>query len=117
MDWSFLEGSRTFDLAWGLATAALCLALAVPILWWSLPAHRRSLFGTALDPHGNLQVGYGVFTMAMAFTNLGCRAIPHGDLPLVHPTFFAMTVALVLGLGPRILVVARRRAPQGPHRA
>jgi hypothetical protein len=110
VDWSFLEGTRTFDLTWGLATGALCLALALPILWWSLPAHRRSLFGRTLDPHGNLQVAYGVFAMAMAFTNVGCRAIPHGELPFVHPTFFAMTVALVVGLGPRVLAVARRTA-------
>jgi hypothetical protein len=110
MDWSFLEGSRAFDLTWGLVSGAVCLALAVPILWWSLPAHRRSLFGRAIDPHGNLQVAYGVFAMAMACTDVGCRAIPHGELPFVHPTFFLITLALVAGLAPRIALVARRTA-------
>jgi hypothetical protein len=110
MDWSFIEGSRVFEVTWGLVTGAICLALAVPILWWVLPGHRRSFFGRAIDPHGNLQVGYGVFAMAMACTNIGCRAIPHHDLPYVHPTFFLMTVALVIGLAPRLLVVARARA-------
>jgi len=103
-----MEGSRAFDLGWGIVTACACLAVAIPVLWWSLPAHRRALFGTALDPRGTLQLAYGIFAMAMAFTNLGCRAIPHGELPYVHPTFFAMTVALVAGLAPRVVAVARR---------
>ncbi|HTW84230.1 MAG TPA: hypothetical protein VMD91_09205 [Candidatus Sulfotelmatobacter sp.] len=109
MDWSFLEGSRAFDVTWGLVSGALCLTLALPILWWSLPAHRRSLFGRALDARGNLQLAYGIFAMAMAFTDAGCRLIPHGDLPWVHPTFFVMTLALVVGLGPRVVAVGRAR--------
>jgi YVTN family beta-propeller protein len=103
-DW--IEGSRAFDVTWGLTTAALCLAVGVPILRWTLPAHRRSFFGPAIDPSYRLQVGYGVFCLAMAFTNAGCRAIPHDGLALVHLTFFAITVALVLGLGPRVVVMA-----------
>jgi hypothetical protein len=45
--------------------------------------------------------------MAMAFTDIGCRAIPHGNLAFVHPTFFLMTLALVVTIAPRLLVVAR----------
>jgi hypothetical protein len=103
-DW--IEGSRAFDLTWGFTTAALCLAVGVPILWWSLPEHRRSLFGYAIDPHERLQLGYGVFCLAMACTNAGCRAIPHDDLAFVHPTFFLITVAIVLGLGSRVVTMA-----------
>jgi hypothetical protein len=116
-DW--IEGSRAFDLAWGFTTAALCLAVAVPMLWWILPGHRRSYFGAAIDPHNRLQLGYGVFCMAMAFTNAGCRAIPHDDLGFVHPTFFLITVAIVVGLGPRVLAMAieaRRRMQASPAR-
>lgn len=103
-----MEGSRAFDITWGVATAALCLALAVPILWWWLPEHRRSFFGTRLDPSYRLQLGYGLFCMAMAGTNLGCRAIPHDDLGIVHPAFFAITAALVVALGPRVALLALR---------
>ncbi len=109
-----MEGSRAFDLGWGLGTGALCLALAVPMLWWQLPAQRRSFFGSAVDPKQRLQLGYGIFAMAMAWTNVGCRAIPHGDLAFVHPTFFVTTAALVTGLGPRVvwmLAHAPDRAP------
>ena len=110
-DW--IEGSRTFDLTWGFTAAALCLAVGIPILWWRLPNHRRSFFGLAVDPAYRLQLGYGVFCLAMACTNVGCRAIPHDDLGFVHPTFFLITVAIVLGLGPRVammLLVPRRGA-------
>ena len=109
-DW--IEGSRTFDLSWGFTTAALCLAVGAPMLWWWLPEHRRSFFGTAIDPSYRLQLGYGVFCLAMAFTNVGCRAIPHGDLAFVHPTFFTITVALVAGLGPRVLAMMLTSRPR-----
>ena len=107
-DW--MEGSRAFDLTWGLATGAICLALAIPMLWWWLPEHRRSFFGRAVDPHDRLQLGYGLFCMAMAGANIGCRAIPHDDLRLVHPAFFLITVALVIGLTPRIAALALYRS-------
>lgn len=107
MNWGWIEGSRSFDLVWGLVSGALCVALAVPILRWSLPAHRRSFFGAAVDPAYRLQLAYGLFCMAMAGTNIGCRAIPHDDLPFVHPTFFLITVALVVGLGPRVFRMLR----------
>lgn len=107
---AFLEGDRTFSLAYGLATGALCLALAVPLLYWVLPGRERSFFGARIDPNQRLQLGYGIFCMAMAFTDVGCRAIPHGDLAYVHPTFFLMTLALVLGLAPRTVQLLARRA-------
>jgi hypothetical protein len=105
----FLEGDRTFSLAYGFLTGGLCLALAIPILWWVLPGSRRSFFGTYVDPAARLQLAYGILCMAMAFTDVGCRAIPHGPLPFVHPAFFLMTVVLVAALGPRVLAVARAR--------
>ena len=105
-----MEGSRAFDVTWGLVAAALCLALAVPMLWWWLPEHRRSFFGRAIDPRFRLQLAYGLFCMAMAGTNIGCRAIPHDDLPLVHATFFLITVTLVVALVPRIAVMVIRPA-------
>jgi hypothetical protein len=103
----FLEGDRTFGLVYGFVSGGLCFALAIPILWWVLPASRRSFFGTRIDPAARLQLAYGILCMAMAFTDIGCRAIPHGSLEFVHPAFFLMTVALVATLGPRVLVLAR----------
>lgn len=109
-----MEGSRLFDEAWGLVAAAFCLAVAVPVLWWWLPEHRRALFPRAVDPRFRLQLGYGLFGMAMAGTNVGCRFIPHAALEAVHPTFFLITVALVLGLAPRLLWMALcRHRPAG----
>jgi hypothetical protein len=106
----FLEGDRAFELTYGFVTGGICLALAVPLLYWVLPGRRRSFFGSAIDPHYRLQLAYGIFTMAMAFTDIGCRAIPHGDLAFVHPTFFFMTILLVVTIAPR--VIAMLRAPQ-----
>jgi hypothetical protein len=108
---AFLEGDRTFSIAYGLITGGLCLAVAIPILWWVIPGHRRAFFGGAIDPHYRLQVGYGIFTMALAFTDIGCRAIPHGPLLFVHPTFFLLTLLVVATLGPRAIAVARTTAP------
>jgi hypothetical protein len=106
---AFLEGDRTFGLAYGLVTGGLCLALAVPLLYWVLPAHRRSFFGARIDPAYRLQLAYGIFCMAMAFTDIGCRAIPHGPLMFVHPAFFLITVTLVAAIAPRIAALARAR--------
>ncbi len=114
----WMEGSRGFDELWGLGAAALCLAVAVPTLWWWLPEHRRAFFARAVDPRYRLQLGYGLFAMAMAGTNIGCRFIPHAALEAVHPTFFVITVVLVLGLAPRVLWLALRRhglAERGQH--
>jgi hypothetical protein len=108
----FLEGDRAFDIVWGSTTGAISLALAIPILWWYLPKHRRSLFGPAIDPKYRLQLAYGLLAMGMFGTNSLCRFIPHGFLEYVHPTFAFITLALVVGLGPRIAYLAlqtRRR--------
>ncbi len=110
----FLEGDRAFDLIWGTASGAIALALAVPMLWWWLPKHRRSLFGTAIDPDCRLQLGYGLFAMAMFGTNFFCRFIPHGFLEYVHPTFAFITLALLIGIGPRIVYVALSARKQRP---
>ncbi|GAC1576636.1 MAG: hypothetical protein NVS3B7_09620 [Candidatus Elarobacter sp.] len=116
MDWSWMEGSRAFEIAWGLTAGAICLAVAVPMLWWVLPGHKRSFFGHAIDPAFRLQLAYGIFTMAMAWTNVGCRVIPHDDLPLVHPAFFLVSLALVAGLGPRVVwLLLPRSAARRPH--
>jgi hypothetical protein len=106
----FLEGDRTFDLVWGSVTGALSLALAVPILWWWLPKHRLSVFGTAIDPRYRLQLAYGLLAMAMSATNFFCRFIPHGFLEFVHPTFAFITLALLVGLGPRVASLGLRSA-------
>jgi hypothetical protein len=107
----FLEGDRAFGITYGLVTGSLCLALAIPLLYWVLPGHRRSFFGAAIDPNYHLQLGYGIFCMAMAFTDIGCRAIPHGSLALVHPTFFLMTIVLVVTIGPRVIAMLRTPHP------
>ncbi len=115
----FLEGDRVFDLVWGTASGALSLALAVPMLWWWLPQHRRSVFGAGIDPHYRLQLAYGLFAMAMFGTNFFCRFIPHGFLEYVHPTFAFITLILLAGLGPRIIYIAltrRRTARPQPLR-
>lgn len=104
----FLEGSREFDVIWGTLTGLACLALAVPVLWWWLPEHRRSFFGTRIDPGYRLQLAYGLFAMAMFGTNIGCRYIPHGFLEYVHPTFALITAILILTLTPRIAYLALR---------
>lgn len=109
-----LEGTRAFDLAWGATTGLLCFSVAVPVLWWVLPGHLRSFFGTRIDPHARLQLAYGIFAMAMAFTNVLCRAIPHAYLDYVHETFALMTAVLLATMGPRVaymLLENRRSAP------
>ena len=108
---AFLEGDRTFSIVYGLITGGACLALAIPLLYWVLPEHRRSFFGPRVDPAYRLQLGYGIFCMAMAFTDIGCRAIPHGELTYVHPTFFLMTLTLVVAFGPRLLALSRLDTP------
>ena len=102
---AFLEGDRTYDIIYGAITGGLCFALAVPLLYWVLPGHRQSFFGPRIDPAQRLQLAYAIFCMAMGFTDVGCRTIPHGDLPWVHPTFFLMTLALAVTLGPRIVAL------------
>jgi len=105
---NLLEGDRTFDIALGTLTGAICLAIAIPILLWTLPSHRRRLFSRSVDPHGILQIAYGVFCMAMAWADALCRYIPHGPLAWVHPAFFATTLLIAVVIGRRVLAVARR---------
>ena len=93
-----LEGDRGFDILWGSATALTSLALAVPLLWWWLPEHRRSVFGTAIDPTYRLQFAYGLLAMSIFATDALCRFVPHGFLEYVHPTYAVITLALAGGL-------------------
>jgi Na+/melibiose symporter-like transporter len=103
-DW--LEGSRTFSIVFGTVTSLACLSLALPILYWCLPASRKWIFTKESDPHLLLQIGFGVLSISMAFADALCRFIPHPKLGFVHPAFFLTTCALVLLLGPRVLGVA-----------
>jgi hypothetical protein len=103
----FLEGGHTFGLIYGLISGGLCLAVAIPLLYWVLPGRQRSFFGPRIDPRYRLQLAYGIFCMSMAFTDIGCRTIPHGELAYVHPTFFLMTIALLVALAPRVLTLTR----------
>jgi hypothetical protein len=110
VDWAYvctaIEGDRTFSIIWGLTTGAICLLIAVPTLWWTLPGHERWVFPRAVDPRRQWQMYYGVYTMAMGFTNVLCRMIPHGLLPWVHPAFFLVTIILTVTLGTRIAYLA-----------
>jgi hypothetical protein len=115
---SWIEGSRAFDIAFGAATAAACLSVAIPTLWWVLPKSRVWLFSKTIDRNQGLQIAYGIFCMAMAFTDALCRTIPHAYLPGVHPAFFLTTILIVFGLGPRVAYAAllqsrRLRRPSG----
>ena len=112
VSWEWMEGARAFEVLWGLVAGSVCFVLGFSILWWWLPAHRRSLFGARIDPQWRLQLAYGLFCLAMAATNVLCRAIPHAELPYVHPTYAAITLALVVGLAPRVVWVATH-----PHAA
>lgn len=106
-----LEGSRAFDIVLGTITGLVCFTVAAPILWWSLPAHRRRIFAPAADRYGAVQIAYGVFCMAMAWADALCRYIPHGPLGPVHPAFFLTTTLIVVVVGPRVVVAATRRQP------
>jgi hypothetical protein len=112
-DCAWIEGSRSFNIAFGLTTASVCLGIAVPTLWWVLPRSRVWLFPPNVDRRQGIQLAYGIFAMAMAFTDALCRLIPHGKLPLVHPAFFATTVILAGLVGPRVFYVFTRLARDG----
>ena len=107
---TWIEGSRAFNITFGAITAAACLSVAVPTLWWVLPRSRVWLFSKAIDRNQGIQLAYGIFCMSMAFTDALCRAIPHGHLPWVHPAFFLTTLLIVFGLGPRVAYVALTRS-------
>jgi hypothetical protein len=105
----WIEGSRTFNILFGATTSGVCLLVAVPILWWVLPQHRRWFFSRGADGHQRIQLAYGIFCMSMAFTDALCRFIPHKPLEWVHPAFFYTTVLIALGIGPRVAYLLLRR--------
>jgi hypothetical protein len=105
----WIEGSRAFKILFGATTAGVCLLVAVPILWWVLPLHRRWLFLPGVDRHQRIQLAYGLFCMSMAFTDALCRFIPHKPLEWVHPAFFYTTVLIALGIGPRVAYLLLQR--------
>ncbi len=110
--WSFdwLEGSRAFSIAFGTLTSAACLSLALPILYWCLPASRKWIFGARDGRSLALQVGYGVLSISMGFADALCRYIPHRRLGNVHEVFFLTTISLIVILGPRVYPLFRRPA-------
>jgi hypothetical protein len=110
---SWIEGSRTFNVVFGLVTGGVCLSVGVPTVRWVLPRYRAWLFSPSIDPRQGIQLAYGIFCIAMACTDVLCRTIPHGPLPWVHPAFFLTTLIIGLGLGPRVLAVALRERRRG----
>jgi hypothetical protein len=60
-----------------------------------------------VDPHGILQIAYGIFCMAMAWADALCRYIPHGPLGWVHPAFFVTTLLIAVVIGRRVLALAK----------
>ncbi len=102
-----LEGSRTFDIAWGAATGTLCFALGALVIVRWLAARRTgapSLFGSAVDPQRRLHLAYGIAALGMGGTNYGCRFIDHNYLSGVHEGFFAITFVLVALIAGRLFV-------------
>jgi len=113
---SWIEGTRQFDIAFGAITSAVCLSIAIPTLWWVLPRFAVWVFPRDVDENRYLQLAYGIFCMAMAFTDALCRFIPHALLPWVHPAFFLTTLIIALGFGPRVwyLVIRQLLAGRNP---
>jgi hypothetical protein len=121
MDWfEAIDASRGFSIVFGTITAGLCLSIAIPMLWWTLPAHRIRVFNPRTDDKLYFQAGYGIAAMAMGWANALCRYIPHARLGLVHPAFFVTTLLLVGFLGPRVarrlFAVRRATASKAPAR-
>ena len=118
MDWfEAIDASRGFSIVFGTITAGLCLAIAIPMLWWTLPAHRVRVFNPRTDDKLYFQAGYGIAAMAMGWANALCRYIPHARLGLVHPAFFVTTLLLVGFLGPRVARRLFARRPATPSTA
>jgi hypothetical protein len=118
MDWiDAIDASRNASIAFGTATAGLCLLLAVPLLWWTLPNHRVRVFAERADPKMFVQLAYGIAAMAMAWADALCRYLPHPRLGVVHPAFFVTTVLLVAMLAPRVArrLIATAAAPAPPR--
>jgi hypothetical protein len=113
-----LEGSRTFDIAWGATTGTLCFVLGIALVYSWVTARRSggaSVFGRAVDPSRALHLAWAVVALGMGGTNYGCRFIDHNYLAGVHEGFFAITLVVYAVLGPRLawLAVAalRKRVP------
>jgi hypothetical protein len=85
------------------------LLFASPTLWWILPKHSRRIFPESLDPGQQLQFGWGIFGMFMAFTNFGCRFIDHRYLEGVHEGFFALTLIVLAVLAPLVVRALGRK--------
>jgi hypothetical protein len=108
-DCTWIEGTRTFNVIFGAVTSGICLAIAIPIVWWILPKHRVWLFSREVDRNQGVQLAYGILCMSMAFTDALCRGIPHKPLPFVHPAFFLTTLIIAFGIGPRVAWIAFRQ--------
>jgi hypothetical protein len=104
----WLEGSRLFSILLGTVLAGASFTIAIPTLWWFLPAHRRRLFAASADPRQLLQLALGLVAMALAVANALCRYIPHGPLGAWHAFFFFSTLLLAAAAGPLVLRAARR---------
>ncbi len=109
-----LEGSRTFDILFGIISGGACFLVGFPLLWWSLKRSRVAFFGRSIDPSGRLQLAYGFFGMGMFGTDIGCRWIDHGTLEFVHPAFALITLLYVAAIGPRVLRLALARHGRAP---
>ncbi|MGD0471587.1 MAG: hypothetical protein ABSB70_00015 [Candidatus Velthaea sp.] len=102
---TWIEGTRIFNILFGVVNAAVCFSVAIPILWWVLPKHRTWFFSPKVDRNQGAQL----FCPSMASTDALCRFIPHEPLPWVHPAFFLTTLIIAAALGPRVAYIALRR--------
>jgi hypothetical protein len=115
LSFEWLEGSRTFAIAFGTVTSLACLSIGGPLLYWCLPASRRWFFSRSRDPHLYLQIATGVICMSMTCANALCRYIPHRPLGFVHPAFFLTTLLIVGLFGPRMIWFARQPSSDAPR--
>ena len=107
------EGSRAFDIGWGLVTGTACFALGIAALVLWIRARRTggtSVFGAAADPGRGLQLAWSILAMSMGGTNYGCRFIDHNYLAAVHEGFFALTLLVFALFAPPVLRTLRSGA-------
>ena len=113
-----LEGSRAFDMAWGVVTGSLCFAIGIAMiaLWVRARASgAASIFGARVDPGRGLHLAWAAFALGMGGTNIGCRFIDHQPLAAVHEGFFALTLVVSIVLAPPL--IARRIRTHGLEHA
>lgn len=106
-----LEGSRAFDIGWGLVTGSVCFAIGIAMIVSWMDAYRHggtSLFGAETDPGRGLHLAWAIVALSMGGTNFGCRFIDHNYLSGVHEAFFAITLVVYAVLIPRLIARARR---------